>query len=171
MAIRPATWADLEHLVSIKGSAWCARYVGLVPDEIIQSPGSLVYWRKELAAMLDGSHADVTVWLAEVEAAPVGYCAAGDYPGDLQTGWVRALYVRAGQFDRGIGSTLLDAALAGCRDRGKTVATLWVLEANAPARAFYERRRFRPTGERKVIDIGAPVPEVRYARRLTPSLR
>lgn len=129
-----------------------------------------MYWRNELAAIMDGAGGDASVSIAEVAGEPAGYSAVSDVPGESRTGWVQALYVRADRFDRGIGSTLLDIAVAHCRDRGKTAVTLWVLEGNLPARAFYERRGFRPTGRRQVIHIGAPVPELHYARTLSPAV-
>jgi RimJ/RimL family protein N-acetyltransferase len=39
---------------------------------------------------------------------------------------------------------------------------LWVLEENHPARRFYEHAGFVPTGERRHIDLGTPLPEIKY---------
>lgn len=52
---------------------------------------------------------------------------------------------------RGIGSLLMNAAVEFIRDTGFSCATLGVIQANAPARAIYERhgwtaRAFSPTG-------------------------
>jgi RimJ/RimL family protein N-acetyltransferase len=44
---------------------------------------------------------------------------------------------------------------------------LWVFEANAAARGFYERLGWTPDGAAKPFAIGGAVPvELRYRRRL-----
>lgn len=50
-----------------------------------------------------------------------------------------ALYLRAARHGVGLGRKLHDRALAGITDGGFRDAVLWVIEANAPARRFYER--------------------------------
>ena len=45
---------------------------------------------------------------------------------------------------------------------GFRAVSLWVLEGNRRARAFYERWGFRTDGARQVIDLGRAVPEIRY---------
>jgi ribosomal protein S18 acetylase RimI-like enzyme len=51
--------------------------------------------------------------------------------------------------------------------RGVDGVSLWVLEANTPARRFYERIGFAADGTVKVFDAGGtPLSEVRYVQRL-----
>ena len=65
---------------------------------------------------------------------------------------------------RGLGSALLfAAAVDDLRGRGFAPLVLWVIEANARGRRFYERAGWRPDGARQPIDFdGVPVDEIRY---------
>lgn len=65
--------------------------------------------------------------------------AARDEELGEQTGELYALYLRAARHGVGLGRRLHDRALAGITDGGFREAVLWVIEANAPARRFYER--------------------------------
>jgi GNAT superfamily N-acetyltransferase len=68
---------------------------------------------------------------------------------------------------RGIGRPLLSGAVDAIRARGCTEAVLWVLEANARARRFYEREGWTADGAVKAERFGArEVREVRYRRAL-----
>ena len=67
-----------------------------------------------------------------------------------------ALYVLPERWGTGLGHRLLVEA--------GDVRSLWVLEGNARARAFYEAHGFRPDGASQVLDLGAPVPEIRLVR-------
>ena len=61
----------------------------------------------------------------------------------------------------------MDAAVRDLTTRGFGEAVLWVFEANAPARAFYERLGWTPDGAAKPFAIGGSTPiELRYRRRL-----
>ncbi len=78
---------------------------------------------------------DCTVWLAETEAGRtatiVGYCA-------FRPGWVDHLFVDPAHHGEGIGSTLLDRAMAA---NGRLM--LWVFQRNVAAIRFYVARGFR----------------------------
>jgi GNAT superfamily N-acetyltransferase len=65
-----------------------------------------------------------------------------------------------------VGSRLHDAALAEARSLGYHALTLWVLEGNTRARAFYEARGWTADGKRLEITLGpgASGTEVRYRR-------
>jgi RimJ/RimL family protein N-acetyltransferase len=54
-------------------------------------------------------------------------------------------------------------ALGALRKEGFRRVTLWVLEGNARARRFYEAAGLVPDGARQLLEMGTPVPEVRYA--------
>ena len=56
--------------------------------------------------------------------------------------------------------------LTKVRAAGYACITLWVLEANARARRFYQRAGFAPDGARHVLDDLGGVTEVRYRRTL-----
>lgn len=71
-----------------------------------------------------------TVWVAE-SGAILGFIA-------FRTGWVDHLYVDLGRENRGIGSALLDKAMAA-----QPSLTLWAFRRNTVAIGFYRRRGFQ----------------------------
>jgi GNAT superfamily N-acetyltransferase len=83
-----------------------------------------------------------------------------------QVGEVYALYVTPDWWSTGTGRSLMSRAVAALTDAGYARAVLWVLEANARARRFYERAGWAPDGASNVLDGLGGVVEVRYARSL-----
>jgi GNAT superfamily N-acetyltransferase len=104
----------------------------------------------------------------------VGVLTAGPDPLRTGAGQLSRLYVEPARWGQGIGRMLVDAALDGLHRRRFSWATLWCLEANHRARAWYERMGWRATGERKVSceracgPNPAGVADVRYRLALAP---
>jgi len=89
-----------------------------------------------------------------------------------EVGEVGALYVHPDWWRRGVGRVLLDASLAFLREQGYGVATLWALEDNARARAFYEAEGWHDDGGRQQLELDLPgvnLPEVRYRKVIAPN--
>jgi GNAT superfamily N-acetyltransferase len=83
------------------------------------------------------------------------------------TGEVAALYVDPEHWRSGAGRALLAASVALALRRGYRALTLWVLDANAAARRFYERQGLAPDGETKLDPrAGGVLFEVRYCMQL-----
>jgi GNAT superfamily N-acetyltransferase len=78
-----------------------------------------------------------------------------------------ALYVHPAWWSTGTGRALMDQVLAKVRATEYGCITLWVLEANARARRFYQRAGFIPDGARHVLDDLGGVTEIRYRRALS----
>ena len=98
--------------------------------------------------------------LAEADDEIVGFAVTGpsrddDPPTPYE---LYALYVRAAWWGTGLGQVLWDAVrpLGDC--------SLWVLEANARAQAFYRRNGFAPDGSREHY-AGLAADEIRMQRR------
>jgi GNAT superfamily N-acetyltransferase len=107
-------------------------------------------------------------WLvASVAGADAGVACVVIDPGTarryLQSMWVDPLARR-----RGVASALLAAAAALARADGCAGLYLWVLEGNPGARACYERRGFRPTGDRQRIGPGPGIEEVEFRAPTAP---
>lgn len=66
----------------------------------------------------------------------------------------------------GVAGRLHDEAIDDLRRRGCDEARLWVLEANARARRFYERRGWRPNGDTRVVPHAPHPLDVGYSRAL-----
>ncbi len=97
---------------------------------------------------------------AAVEDRVVGIVSAGqgrddDAPTPLE---LYAIYARKAWWGTGLGGRLLEVAI------GKEPASLWVLESNDRARAFYRRHGFVEDGTR-VDEPYFDVPEIRMVRR------
>jgi ribosomal protein S18 acetylase RimI-like enzyme len=172
VAVRPAGVADAEALARVRIASWRGAYRGIVPDVVLDGLDPVeeaVRWRGRLAAA-----APVWVRVAFIAGPPgpprlVGFLTAGAARGSDEAGLgeVWAVYVDPEAQGRGVGSALMDAGLRGLASRGFREAILWVFEANAPARGFYERMGWAPDGAVKAFEIGGAAPlEVRYRLRL-----
>ena len=80
-----------------------------------------------------------------------------------------ALYVHPGWWSTGAGRALMNHVLATVQAAGYAGITLWVLEANARARRFYQRAGFAADGARHALDNLGGVTEIRYRRALDPT--
>jgi ribosomal protein S18 acetylase RimI-like enzyme len=172
VVVRTAGAADAEDLARVRIASWRAAYRGIVPDAVLDGfdpVAEVVTWRQRVAAVTD-------VWtgvalVAEPPARPrlVGFVTTGAarHAGEAGLGEVWAIYVDPDAQGRGVGRALMDAAIRDLEARGLGEAVLWVFEANAPARAFYERLGWTPDGAAKPLVIGGAAPvELRYRRRL-----
>ena len=133
---RVATLADADALGAVHVQAWREAYTGLIPDEVLAGLDPL-----RRAAMwhgLIGGRGGVQI--AEQGGAIVGFGSARPQP-DASLPFsaeIGALYVLRAAQRRGIGRRLMAMMARYLLDRGHASASLWVLEANAPARRFYE---------------------------------
>ena len=85
---------------------------------------------------------------------------------DALAGWLDGLYVVPEAWGSGVADALHDAGLDHLRSRGETRCRLWVLEHNARARRFYERRGWELDGTTRVVPFPPNPLDVGYAKRL-----
>lgn len=92
----------------------------------------------------------------------VGLCQYGPTEDDdhdaEQVGHIHRLYVHPSRQRTGIGRSLLTASVDRLRQGGAHTATLWVLETDQGAKAFYERLGWKPDGATKT----QPPTDLRY---------
>jgi Acetyltransferase (GNAT) family len=135
------------------------------------------HWIAELGS------GEATTVIAERDGVGIGFVV-------VSPGWLRSLFVRASEWGSGAGSALHDEAVE-LLEKEAAGASLWVLEENEQARAFYEHRGWCYDGERGrspyppyppvlryVLDLGGaedPIPsphpptgKSRLARRVQP---
>ena len=159
---RLAVGSDADALARIHVETWRVAYRGMLPDDYLDSlrvEPRIGWWRRFLR---DGA----TVYVAEEAREVVGFCSVGS---SQDEGWgeVFAIYVHPSRWDEGHGGGLLDAGEGSLRDGGFSRALLWVLESNARARRFYERRGWSLGKPFRVEEIGGvQVGEVRYQTEL-----
>jgi GNAT superfamily N-acetyltransferase len=191
VVIRSASTADAAQIAAVMRDSWFAAYDGIIAPAIIDRAtapdgGARVRqsfrmrpWQRVIAAVArqpERTRADT--------AAPdiVGYASFGPERDVLDMPWpypltsagsggevaeLYALYVHPAWWSTGIGRALMDQVLAKVGATGYRCITLWVLEANARARRFYQRAGFIPDGARHVLDDLGGVTEIRYRRVLS----
>ena len=86
--------------------------------------------QQDLAFVQDRLSATNTIWVAELDGKVAGYIAFHD-------GWIDHLFVDPEHQGAGLGSALLNKALAEGAER-----KLWTFQKNSRARTFYEARGF-----------------------------
>jgi GNAT superfamily N-acetyltransferase len=179
--VRRAVLDDAPAVAAVHVRTWQGAYPGLIPQsylDALRPEDRLPMWEEVLArtawprlgtfVLLGPGGADVD--LRTADGAVVGFASFGpSRDGDAadSVGELHTLYVDPGSWERGGATRLIDAVVDALRDAGFTRATLWVLDTNARARRFYERRGWRPDGSTQLHDWGAFVAtDVRYGRAL-----
>jgi ribosomal protein S18 acetylase RimI-like enzyme len=165
--VRLAAASDAEAIAQLHARSWRETYRGSFTDAFLDGDllqERLAVWRERLGRP-SGSQ---LVLLAFEAADLVGFvCAYGAH--DPQWGsFVDNLHVAAEAKGSGVGSTLMRRAGAWLAERhpGRGVY-LWVLEANAPARRFYERLGARNAGVTTMETHGGAI--VRSCRYTWPA--
>jgi ribosomal protein S18 acetylase RimI-like enzyme len=167
--LRRAVPDDAPGIGSVHVRTWRHAYRGIVPNAVLESLDEVrraAFWRSEIE-LAGAAHRP---WIAATDDSVVGFVCGGrtrDDDGRGTTGEVYAIYVDPECWQRGIGGNLLRHATRDLKAGGYDEATLWVLEANEIARAFYTARGWAPDGARRDETIGgATLTEVRYRRQL-----
>ena len=156
---------DVAAVTRLQVASWRAAYAGIIPAGYLAAMSAAEREQRHLARVRD-PEPRARYLLAERDGSVVGMAEVGPTRDDdldpVTTGEVRAMYAEPGAWSTGVGTALMRACLEHLAAAGFHCVTLWVLEDNARARAFYERWGFRADGGRQVVDLGAPVAEVRY---------
>ena len=159
--IRLAAAEDAGALAGVQVRAWWRAYAEYVDTTLFASEAERTErWREILSA----GKTPVLVWDQDGQLG--GFCAVGPStePEDPAVGEIHALYVDPPAQNAGVGSALLGAGEGTLAEElGFAEAVLWVLEANAPGRAFYEHKGWVADGGRGEHRWG---PHVRYRRSL-----
>jgi GNAT superfamily N-acetyltransferase len=160
LAVRDAEPEDAEGFVRAYEVSWdamAAPLVGKTLGELASLESRLDSFRSGIEQRSD----DARILVAECAGTIVGVATCVR---DGATCELRSLYVVPEAWGTGVARQLMEAALAAMRGRGAGEATLWVVDANARARRFYEREGWRLDGETRTSPLGPR--EVRYRRAL-----
>lgn len=171
--VRRAIPSDSRAVARVHVESWRGAYRGQMPDALLDGLDvgkRAVRWQELLAARDDS----ISTWVALVGKSVVGFCHAGpsrdEDAGTPPAAEIRAIYVLPEHWRSGAGWALCGAAREDLRERGFTEVTLWVLDSNARARAFYERQGFRLDGDAEQWSdpqsTGGALREVRYRAAL-----
>jgi len=150
ITIRRATVDDIETIATIHIACWRAAYRGILPDahlDALDLNERIGRWRSWI-------NADVFVAIDD-ENNIVGFSRVKD-------GEISHVYVDPNRQRSGAGRLLLNAVV----DASGGNASLWVLEDNHRARAFYEAQGFKHDGRRKTDPqfLGNDAAELHYTK-------
>jgi GNAT superfamily N-acetyltransferase len=155
--IRHATPIDAASIAEVHVRSWRAGYRGLLPDALLDSLSPQArqqVWETWLAE----PNPEFVAFVAEEEGAVVGFCSllltARDADLPHNTAEITALYVEPARWRHGIGKALLTHALQTAEAAGAEMVTLWILELNKSARAFYAGLGFIADGASKREQVG-----------------
>jgi GNAT superfamily N-acetyltransferase len=155
--IRQARDTDLDDVVDVFLACWTISYAPLLP-----APTLAAMDRGTARTLWQAALTDAVAFVAEDAGGVVGVTRCTVAP---HSGRVDSLYVHPRAQGTGLGGRLLAACTDHLLAAGAGHATLWVFAPNEPARAFYARHGWRPTGQQRVQpEYG--VPEIQLGRAL-----
>jgi GNAT superfamily N-acetyltransferase len=156
--IAPIDLADVDEVAVVHVRVWQQAYAGLMPADYLASLDPVAFaagWRRRLV----DPHPEVHTHVARDDTGVVGIVTAGPSRDDdaPTPDELYAINVLARGHGTGVADDLLAEAI------GHRAATLWVVDGNARAIAFYRRHGFADEGGRKP-EPGTGVLEIRMAR-------
>ena len=163
MLVRPATLEDTRGIATVHVRGWRAAYRDILPRDFLDAldiDEREARWRRNLG------ETTALTFVAEEAGAVIGWASVGacrDEDATPAIGELWAIYVEPGRWRGGVGRALWAWGRQRLVERGARDVVVWVLEANHPARRFYETVGFTPAPDRiRMLQIGgARVPEVR----------
>lgn len=168
LAIREAVVEDADAMAAVNAAGWRVGYRGIIPGEALERIPE-AQWRREMREGLRSPRGDSFTRIAELRGEFAGYCfvaAPGrEEPEHSRLAELVALYVDPQRWGMGVGTALLERALADAGALGYAEIFLWTLEHNRRAMRLYGRAEFTADGARRpLVPVGAPT--VRMRRRL-----
>ncbi|HEX7670802.1 MAG TPA: GNAT family N-acetyltransferase, partial [Polyangiaceae bacterium] len=163
--VRRAKLEDAEAIGEVHYRAWQEAYRAHLAPEL-QSRFDLTARANQWRVNMQTGAREVLVAVQGEDV--VGFCSVApcrDADAVDGAGEVTALYVDPSSWRGGHGKALLSAGRDHARRMGWRVLSLWVLSANAAARAFYAAQGFLPDGTDKT-EGDPPLHEVRYRMSL-----
>ncbi|NQN53656.1 GNAT family N-acetyltransferase [Streptococcus suis] len=156
MMIKPLeTEREMLGKAYVHWKSWQEAYADLLPQEFLKNTYTLERCQDWAVRYPQN------ILIAVIDDTVVGFaCYGSSSQEDLSgAGELYALYVLADNYNQKIGYQLMQAALE--KLQSYETVTLWVLEGNARAIAFYEKVGFRFDGVRKTVNLGAERTEYR----------
>ena len=160
--LRPVTDDDLRAVGALHFHSRAAAYAGILSPAALTSgsPEAMGEWWAERWKWESGTHR-LTVAVDGGTLAGFSYLGPSEQDGVAE---LCAIHADPAYVGRGVGRALMLDALPALGRLGDR-AVLWVLEANARARHFYERGGWAPDGTARTEAIGGePVAQLRYGR-------
>jgi ribosomal protein S18 acetylase RimI-like enzyme len=160
--VRPASAPEAQEIAELHVATALHAYASIFPKEA--PPPTVEEMTRTWSTWLTDDAFRVLV--AEDSGRLTGVVLGGPDTSEPEFGHLSRLYVDPLRWGEGIGRALYDGCLEHLIGNGYATVTLWVLESNARARAWYERLGWEPTGERKTVFADAGIDDVRYRLQL-----
>jgi ribosomal protein S18 acetylase RimI-like enzyme len=173
LTIRAAAVDDADAMGRLHVRAWQRAYRGVMPDaylDALQPSERADMWRGGIARP-----GVPPVLVATLDDTVVGFAAFGAARPPTQTepstsGELYAINLDPDYWGRGVGRALLRRATDELVTLGYEEAVLWVVPANARARALYESEGWTADGGIATEEIqGVTVTDIRYRKSLAVS--
>jgi len=173
MLIRSARPDDAFGIAAVRVASWRWAYRGIVPDSYLDAlteAESADRWR----AVAAGEQPGAELLVCEVDGRIAGFAAYGAArpPALGHSGELYATYYLPEAMGKGYGSAMMAVVTANLRRMGHADMIVWVMEANARGRAFYENIMHARLveGSRQSFEIdGATIWEVAYSLSPLPA--
>lgn len=157
--VRPPRPDEAEALTDLHLRTWEEAYRDQFPASA-WGDGTREWRLRMWTQLCSEPREDQRIAVAERDGVLVGFAGTGpsqdDPPPRERQLWF--VYVLASEYGSGVGQALLDEVL------GEEAASLWVLEANPRAIAFYARNRFVPDGAWRPTGFDTGGDEIRMVR-------
>lgn len=149
ITIRTATAVDAHDFAYILCESWKAAYKDIIPPDVMEQNTNIEKRESMFSTIMKSDTAKY--YIAYDGEKPCGICSTGSARDDdmPECGEIVAIYTLPEYWGKGVGKSLMEAALDGLRKQGFTHFLLWVLEKNLRARRFYEKCGFSPDGTKK----------------------
>ena len=169
ITVRLARPDDAEAIADAHVRGWLTTYRGLVPDSVLDGLSverRTTFWRDTITSETT-AETPARTWVVEEAGQVRGFASTGpvrDQPNGLSgAGEVFAIYLAPEARGRGLGRALFGHVVDDLRGRGLHPVVVWVFEANAATRRFYEAAGFQLDGARQPVDFDeTSLPEIRY---------
>jgi GNAT superfamily N-acetyltransferase len=162
MKVRPATGEDAPGIARAQERAWQTAYRHVFPVGELERGGFIrsELWRERLEHPPPGW----ATFIADEDAAVVGFVSVGPSRDERGLGELYAIYVDPDWWGTGAGRALIERGELELRSH-YSEATLWVLDDNPRARSFYEAAGWSSDGATKSDERwGVRAREVRYRK-------
>jgi GNAT superfamily N-acetyltransferase len=163
--LRAADDADLFAVGAVHHRSRVEAYAGILSAETLDRSTADAFgaWWSERYKWERDTHR-LTVADAGGEVVGFTYVGPSETEGAVE---LYGIHVEPGLVGTGLGRRLMIDALAQLAELGGERAVLWVLDANAVARRFYDRGGWTPDGTTRVEPVnGEPVSQLRYSHPL-----